>query len=98
MKDDIKDNLISYFDIDLLIRFGNSKNNAHDIDLLIVSDSFIGISTLKRKQLVLSFDNRIDPICLTNIQFNHLKKSGCRLYKNIISNYELLYGNPTNIF
>lgn len=98
MKDDLKNKLIRYFDIDLLLKFGNSDNDAHDIDLLIVSDSFIGISTLKRKLLVTNFDNRIDPICLTNIQFNHLKKSGCTLYNNIISNHELLHGNPTNIF
>jgi len=98
MKNDIIDKLTSYFDIELLLEFGNRESDANDIDLLIVSDNFIGVSTLKRKQFVTNFDSHIDPICLTTIQFEHLKKSNCTLYNNIISNHKFLYGNPANIF
>lgn len=92
---DIINTLINYFSIELIIRFGNINEDAQDIDLLIVSDDFLGVSNLKRKQLITKFDSRIDPICLTLLQFQRLKKSNSSLYNSILSNHKILYGNPT---
>lgn len=97
IRSDIINILIDYFSVELIVRFGNRSEDAQDIDLLIVSNDFLGISNIKRKQLITKFDNRIDPVCLTSLQLEQLKKSRSSLYQSILSKHEILYGNPTNL-
>lgn len=97
MHEDLLNQLLSCFEIDFVIQFGNLGRNANDIDLLIVSDSFIGISNFKRRQMVRNINYSFDALCLTNSQFTKIKTCDSMLYKSILTNYKLLYGHHSSL-
>jgi predicted nucleotidyltransferase len=71
------------FRINELFLFGNVSVQS-DLDILIVSDDFTNISISKRKMLIKKSSHKLDPICLTPIEFNKLKSSKSSLW-HIIS-------------
>lgn len=64
MRVSVLNDILSLFDTKLLSVFGNTGQDANDIDILIVSDEFDGISKLKRRELVQRIDKRIDHYAL----------------------------------
>jgi len=74
-----------------IYKFGNN-NSINDIDLVIVSNSFEGISIYKRKLLIKKNNNKIDPICLTEIEFERFKISKSSLWKELLEKGDLIYG------
>ena len=85
-------NIISKeFNLECVYFFGNS-NSVNDIDLIIVSDSFIGISLSKRKRLIKKNNKKLDPICLTKKEFEKLRLSESSLWNELLNNGKLIYG------
>ncbi|MCD7972243.1 MAG: hypothetical protein LUG18_06190 [Candidatus Azobacteroides sp.] len=85
------DTIFKEFDVECIYLYGN-VNCINDIDLLIVSNSFKGISISKRKDLIKKNNNKIDPICLTIKDFEKLKMSESTLWLELIKNGILIYG------
>jgi hypothetical protein len=94
----IANQLLRLFSTKLLVEFGNKGTYAHDIDILIISDEFEGISSLKRKELIKGIDRSLDPICLTSRQFQILKDSNCNLFNCIKNDHLIIYGDKTIFF
>ncbi len=59
----IVNQILRLFDTKLLVEFGNRRRDANDIDILIISDEFEGISKLRRKELINNSSNAF-LICL----------------------------------
>ena len=80
--------LKSKFNIDKIVLFGSyveDINDYNDIDIIVISDDFTGISIAKRKRLIKQLLSSliVDPICLTSLQFNRMKDVGSDLYNKI---------------
>lgn len=90
--------IVKLFDTEFIFQFGDKIEYSKDIDILIVSNEFEGISTLKRRELIKRIDPNLDPICLTNRQFEMLKDSKSSLFNCIQKTQTLLYGNETALF
>lgn len=84
-------NIFNEFDIVSIYVFGNTISEK-DIDLIMVSDSFNGISLHKRKLLVQKSSKKIDPICFTCWEFDKFKLSNSSLWKEFINSGILIYG------
>ncbi|MEI2273072.1 hypothetical protein OHD16_13055 [Sphingobacterium sp. ML3W] len=83
--------IFNEFEIMSLYIFGNTISGK-DIDLVMVSDSFKGISLHKRKLLVQKSSKKIDPICFTCWEFEKFKLSNSSLWKEFIKSGILIYG------
>jgi hypothetical protein len=83
--------VLAFFTVELLVIFGNQDQDARDIDVLIVSDDFKGISLFKSKQLLKRIDSRLDPVCLSLEQFGQFKQSDSSLYKAIIKTHSIIW-------
>lgn len=86
--------LIETLKIKLIIVFGNIDFDSKDIDLLIVSDDFSDMFYHKRINKVLEYiesDLKLDPICLTQKEYNKLLNYPNEFAKNIIDKGELIY-------
>jgi predicted nucleotidyltransferase len=85
----IINNLIVY----KIILFGSqvSVKSENDVDLIIISDDFCGLSRMKRIKLILSLftDVVIDPICLTNTEYDNYKNG--IFFETILKNSKVLY-------
>lgn len=97
MKEGIVEAIAKTLQIDLIVQYGNINSNSKDIDLLVVSNDFEGISILKRRDLLKKIDCRIDAVCLTNNQLQRFKESKCSLFESIKRNHLKLYGNKTTV-
>jgi predicted nucleotidyltransferase len=98
MTNSIIDQILKLFDVKLLVKFGDRKELSSDIDILIISNDFDGISNLKRNEFIKRIDKSLDPLCLTTEQFARLKESNSSLYICIKKTLILLYGNKTAFF
>ena len=87
--------ILNSFNISLIIRFGNREISANDLDLLIVSDDFIGISNYKRAEIIKFINPLVDPICFTRLEFEIFQNKNNTLYRKIKSDSTILYGNHT---
>jgi len=87
--------ILKLFDTEFILQFGDQIKKSTDIDILIVSNDFEGISTLKRREIIKRIDSSLDPICLTVRQFDRLKDSQSSIFKCIQKSQILLYGNQT---
>jgi hypothetical protein len=87
--------ILNLIDVRLLVEFGDRKEISADIDMLIVSEDFHGISMLKKRELIQRIDRSIDPICLTTKQFKQLKESNSSLYNCIKKTHLTFYGDKT---
>lgn len=69
------------------------SDKSKDIDLLIVSEDFEGVSRIKRREkVILNFKNeKIDPICLSLNEYTRLVKSKSLFLKAILRKSELVY-------
>ncbi len=90
--------IVKLFDTEFILQFGDRIEYSKDMDILIVSNDFEGISTLKRRELIKRIDVNLDPICLTTRQFEKLKESKSSLLNCIQKTQTLLYGNKTALF
>lgn len=82
MDETILKSITREFRVNDLFQFGNSSSQ-NDIDILIVSNDFSNISRIKRKQLIQKLSPMLDPICLTDIEFNKLNNSDSSLWRKI---------------
>src|SRR5947207_13640584 len=70
--------LRAYLRVDRVILFGScihsGEKQAHDVDLLVVSDSFHCVPSFKRKEIVRRClrGNCLDPVCLTISEFRRM--------------------------
>lgn len=92
MELDTLDIICKEFDVESIYHIGNIDSK-QDIDLVIISQSFCGISIFKRKDLICRINSKIDPICLTLNEFSKLKESRGSLWMEILNNGVLLYGS-----
>jgi hypothetical protein len=88
-------------DISIVYLFGSkvlSINEGNDFDLLIVSNDFEGVSRLKRDEKIKSYfnDEIVDPICLTNKEFERLIFQKSEALAEILKNAMLIYGRENN--
>ena len=76
--------------------FGSTVlGNGDDIDILVISNDFEGMSRLKRKEKILvNFDCSVDAICITVKEFSRLSKQNSILLKNILAQSLLVYEKP----
>jgi hypothetical protein len=77
-----------YLDISRAFLFGSavSCDTAPDVDLLIISDSFRGMSLMKRREITkrcIDVQN-IDPICLTTHEFEQVIASPGEFMQTVI--------------
>lgn len=91
MNPEILDVICREFEIESIYHIGNIESK-RDIDLVIISQSFFGISIHKRKDLISRIHKAIDPICLTFGEFGRLKETRGSLWIEILNNGILLYG------
>ncbi len=91
MKPESLDIICREFEVEIIYHIGNF-NSKRDIDLVIISQFFCGISIFKRKDLISRIYSEIDPICLTFNEFIKLKESNGSLWIEILNNGVLLYG------
>jgi len=82
MNETIIRNITREFRVSDLFLFGDSSTQ-RDIDILIVSNDFGKISRTKRKMLIQKSSPKLDPICLTDKEFQKLKKSNSSLWIKI---------------
>lgn len=82
MDETILKSITREFRVNDLFLFGNSSSQ-NDIDILIVSNDFSNISRIKRKQLIQKSSPMLDPICLTDEEFNKLNNSDSSLWEKI---------------
>lgn len=92
------DLLSRYFSSTQVYIFGSQTehfNPNSDLDLIIVSKSFQGISSLKRiefvKKLLSNIYFRIDPICLTPVELERLKKSHSQFAQTILEKLTMIF-------
>jgi predicted nucleotidyltransferase len=74
--------------------FGSQTSGlGNDFDLLVVSDDFEGVSRIKRAEKVkLNFvSKKIDPVCMTNSEFERLVRRESIFLKEILKNAILIY-------
>ncbi len=66
-----------------------------DLDLMLVSPSFNGVNSLKRVELVARILHnphfKIDPICLTPIEYERLKEFPSQFSQTILNNYVQIF-------
>jgi hypothetical protein len=74
------------------------SNQSKDIDLLIISHDFEGLSNRKRvEKVLLNFDDKfIDPICLSVSEYLRLLKQKSTFLNIILSNSKLIYEKKIN--
>lgn len=85
------DNIVKVVSPYKIYHFGNRKHGARDIDLLIISDYFLGMSILKRREHLRNIYYKIDSVCLTLQEYKFFKQSRSSLYKEIKANGQLIY-------
>lgn len=85
--------LLREFEIKLIIQFGNRTKSAKDIDVIIVSDNFEGISDNKRRHLICRIDESLDPVCFTINEYDNLTLAGSPFLKMITNNSKIIYGH-----
>lgn len=60
-------------------------SNLSDVDLLVISDDFCNITHQKRREIVRKSlsetELEIDPICLSNNEFNYIQLDNRSMYK-----------------
>lgn len=79
------------FDAISIYHFGNT-NSKKDIDLIIISNSFRGISIFKRKSLIRKINYLFDPICFSEKEFEKFKLSNSSLWNELLKSGILVYG------
>ncbi len=92
------DLLSRYFSSTQVYIFGSQTghyNPNSDLDLIIVSQSFQGISSLKRiefvKKLLSNTYFRIDPICLTPVELERLKNSHSQFAQTVLEKLAMIF-------
>lgn len=74
--------------------FGSGvKGTGKDLDILVISDDFIGVSRQKRiEKVALNFiEKKVDPICHTINEFNGLLKQKSIFLNKILNESVLIY-------
>ena len=73
-------------------------NNSKDIDLLVISEDFEGVSRLKRNEKVnLNFSSKlIDPVCLTVKEYERLVQEKSVFLNMILANASKIYERDFN--
>ena len=82
MNETIIRNISREFRVSDLFLFGDYTTQK-DLDILVISNDFRNISRTKRKMLIKKCSPQLDPICLTNKEFQKLKKSMSSLWIHI---------------
>ena len=88
--------LIRYLDVELIIVFGSSLSSVNydkDIDILIVSNDFKDVLSLKRRLIVKKCVSKllVDPICLTSSEYRKMTKYGSNFAKQLIQTGRIVY-------
>ncbi|RZJ99493.1 MAG: hypothetical protein EOO46_22550 [Flavobacterium sp.] len=81
-------------DIAKAFLFGSStKGTGRDFDILFISDDFEGVSRIKRAEKVkLNFlTENIDPICISEREFDRLTKQNSLFLSKILKSAILIY-------
>jgi predicted nucleotidyltransferase len=70
----------------------------NDVDLLIISNDFEGLSRAKRIEKVMLnfFDLSIDPVCITTNEFDRLSKQKSIFLSEIFKTALLIYERKSN--
>lgn len=85
--------LLKEFEVKLVIQFGNKAESAKDIDVIIVSDNFVGISDKKRRDLICKINESLDPVCFTSTEYNNLRNSDSPFLNAITNTSKVIYGH-----
>ena len=76
---------IRTFNLDRVYLFGSlALGSGNDIDLIVISEDFQGVSGVKRIEMIksISFYNQVDPICFTKVEFTRLTKQKSEFLSN----------------
>jgi predicted nucleotidyltransferase len=90
---------IPNLDVVKIYLFGSYINgNGNDVDLLIISNDFEGVSRAKRQEKVmLNFlDTNVDPVCVTTNEFDRLLKQKSIFLTKILKTALLIYERKGN--
>ena len=76
-----------------VVYFIGSQNFEHDIDLIIVSEDFEGLSRLKRaEKAALNFENlAVDLTCVTRHEFDRLNSQGSFFLQKVLTSSSIVY-------
>jgi hypothetical protein len=95
-------NLQSRFPLDNIIvdvvYFIGSQNFEHDIDLIIVSEDFEGLSRIKRtEKIALNFENlAVDLTCMTRREFDRLNTQGSFFLQKVLPSAIIVYDRKSH--
>jgi len=92
MTDTALKSILKEFEVKSIIQFGNIAETSKDVDILIVSDNFEGVSDKKRRELICKIDANLDPVCLTTNEYNNLSNANSSILKGITSTSKIIYG------
>ena len=73
--------------------FIGSQNFEHDIDLIIVSEDFEGLSRIKRtEKIALNFENlAVDLTCMTRHEFHRLNSQESFFLQKVLPSSTIIY-------
>jgi predicted nucleotidyltransferase len=99
MKSLINKLAILNLDVIKIYLFGSCVNGiGNDVDLLIISNDFEGVSRTKRMEKVMLnfFDIKVDPVCITSNEFDRLLNQKSIFLTEILKTALLIYERKSN--
>ncbi len=81
-----------------VVYFIGSQNFEHDIDLIIVSEDFEGLSRLKRtEKTALNFETlTVDLTCMTRREFDRLNSQGSSFLQKVLPSAAIVYDRKSH--